>query len=185
MTAEPDIQAEFSVPVRLEDIGDDGTICDIAADADERAALARRFGLVSLDRLDAHIELKWIEADDVLELSGTLSADVVQTCVVTLDPVASTVEAPIELLFARDLDAAGDLIDPEEAEPLEGNEIDVGEIAAEELSLSLDPYPRRPDIDEKALGLGPGASLTVEGEEAPETGKNNPFEVLAKLKGKL
>ena len=59
---------------------------------------------------------------------------------------------------------------------------------AEELSLSLDPYPRRADIDPASLDLGPGAALLSEDAAAQESRdsakKDNPFEVLAALKPK-
>jgi len=54
-------------------------------------------------------------------------------------------------------------------EPLEGDEIDLGELMAEQLGLGIDPYPRRP-----------GAIL-----EIPETASEaalKPFAALQALK---
>lgn len=39
-------------------------------------------------------------------------------------------------------------VERDEPEPLEGTILDLGEIVAEELALSLDPYPRGPLADE-------------------------------------
>ena len=54
-------------------------------------------------------------------------------------------------------------------EPL-GREIDLGEILVEELSLNLDPYPRKEGV-------------AFHADDAPP--RENPFAVLAKLKPKL
>ena len=186
MTRNDTIRPEFSVVVDLEELPDGETAFDLAADAAERAALAKRFGLISLDRFEAQLAVEWVERDKVLALRGRISADVVQSCVVTLEPVPNTVSEAIDLLFARDAATIDELVDPDEAEPLEGDSLDIGEIAAEELSLSLDPYPRAPHIDPSALNLGPGASLKTEEEAAQDrTGKNSPFAVLESLKSKL
>ena len=48
-----------------------------------------------------------------------------------------------------------EVADLEDAEPLVGEIIDLGEIIAEEFSLSLDPYPRREDIDLAEIDFGP------------------------------
>lgn len=185
MTTPADIQSEFSVVVDLDELPEGETVHDLAADAEERAALAARFGLISLDRFEARIRLHWREPGRLLAMSGTLSADVVQSCVVTLDPVHSRIDEPVEMLFARDSVAAADFVDPGDAEPLEGDSLDIGEIVAEELSLSLDPYPRRQDVDESALRLGPGATLSSDDDPAAGPRRNNPFEVLADIKSKL
>lgn len=185
MTTRTDIQPEFSVVVDLDDLPEGETAYDLVADADERAALAARFGLLSLDRFEAQLRLHWLEPGTLLALNGTLSADMVQSCVVTLEPVPSRIDEPVEMLFARDGEASADFVGSEDAEPLEGDRLDIGEIVAEELSLSLDPYPRSPNAEESALRLGPGATLSSD--DQPEGGlrRNNPFEVLADINSKL
>jgi uncharacterized metal-binding protein YceD (DUF177 family) len=52
--------------------------------------------------------------------------------------------------------------------------LDLGEVAAEELSLALDPYPRKPGARLEKSRYG-------ESEEEAEKGRN-PFAVLAGLK---
>ena len=54
----------------------------------------------------------------------------------------------------------------DDVEPLEGVELDVGEIFAQQLALALDPYPRAADADALvARELGPNIAL---GEDEPE-----------------
>src|SRR5256885_2060453 len=63
---------------------------EIVATEAERAALARRLGLVALDRLSARLSWRR-EASGIICLEGELEAEVAQSCVVTLEPVAARV----------------------------------------------------------------------------------------------
>ena len=89
---------EFSRAVAIADLT--GGEIRIDAEADERAALARRFGLVALDSLDAMVHLIAKEGGGV-QLRGTLRADVTQSCVVTLQPVHSFIEASFDRHYAQ------------------------------------------------------------------------------------
>lgn len=179
-----DSTPEFSVEINLDSVGDEPRKIDLKANQEEKAALARRFGLVSIDSFEAELTLTWLKPGKIMSVNGQISADVTQSCVVTLDPLPATVVEHVEIVFARDSANTADIIDPNEAELLEGETLDLGEVVAEELSLALDPYPRHPDIDPAALELGPGASLITE-EKASEAPKRaNPFEILAELKRK-
>ena len=88
-----------------------------------------------------------------MRLDGHLSAEVVQTCVVTLEPVTVVIDVALERLYGCDVaqdfeDGAGevflDLADDLPAEPLTDDVLDLGAAAAEQLALELDPYPRKP-----------------------------------------
>ena len=86
------------------------------------------------------------EGRDIVAATGRLEALVVQTCVVSLEDFA----APIGEDFAVHFVPEGTESDDPDAEsvdeiPYGGDTIDLGEAAAEQLALSLDPYPRRPD----------------------------------------
>ena len=97
-----------------------------------------------------------------------MTAEVVQRCIITLDPF------PVELVFplARFFIAEGARHD--HVEELEGDEpdivnrgaIDLGELAAEELALNLDPYPRKPGA-EMAVELGGVQPENVQGRRKP------------------
>tara|TARA_R110002072_G_scaffold14107_26_gene58882 strand:- start:359 stop:913 length:555 start_codon:yes stop_codon:yes gene_type:complete len=175
---------EFSVGITLDSLGEDVREIDLEADRQQRAALAARFGLVSLDSFRAHLTLVWLKTGKVLSVTGRISADVTQNCVVTLDPFPATVAEEVDIVFARNSADTADIVDPDDVEPLEGETLDLGEIVAEELSLALDPYPRHPNIDPAALELGPGASLMTEEEAEKGPKRANPFEILAELKPK-
>jgi len=177
MTVEP----EFFRPVAIADLEEGENVVTIEADAGEREALARRFGLFSLDRLAATLRVSVEDGDALLRLRGRLVADVTQACVVTLEPVRSHLESPFEGLYSRSARAqAADEIELGEAEapePISAGVIDLGEVTAEQLALELNPFPRAEGVEFKGFSTdaeGPG-----EGKEAA-----GPFAALERLKGK-
>ena len=167
---------EFSRPVAADSISSHLQRREITAEPAERKALAQRFGLLSLNSLGAVLELHR-EAGDVIHVSGHLSADVVQSCVVSLVPVPAHIETNFELGYGGP-DAGPDEGDIEPTgidapEPLVDGEIDLGEAVAQQLAIALDPYPRAPDA-----GLGPEGFTAGQA----ETGGKQPFAALAALK---
>jgi hypothetical protein len=141
-------------PVPAHDLPATGRPFRIDAGVDERRALAQRFDLIAVDNLWAEGIVRPEAAGRRIRVEGRLVADVVQTCVVSLDPVPSHIDAAFDRLYGRDVgeeweegagdavfvDLGGDLL----AEPLDSDVLDLGVAAAEQLALELDPYPRKP-----------------------------------------
>lgn len=173
-------QVEFSRPISVAEL-DKEIRTDIEADEGERHALARRFDLVSLDRLRASLRVAAMAGGHRVRIEGTLEASVVQTCVVTLQPVEATVGEPFAVDFVpeSDLEEGEEVeFDPEGEDPpevLRDSTIDVGELVAEQLSLALDPYPRHPSA-------GPAGGPVWQDDPAEVEEKPSPFAVLAKLR---
>jgi uncharacterized protein len=144
------------------------------ADAAERAALARRYGALSVERLAFTAEAApWRGG---LRVSGEARARVTQSCVVTLEPVEAELSERFERRFLPEDRLTGlDPADLDAPEPLPAA-LDIGEMAAEAVALGLDPYPRRPGVVFGGRAEGP------EGPEAPEAGRESPFARLAALK---
>jgi uncharacterized metal-binding protein YceD (DUF177 family) len=168
---------EFSRPVAIESIGPSAQTRRIEAGAGERLALAERFGLLALHSLSAAVELERQDRDTI-HAKGHLVADVVQSCVVTLEPVPAHIEADFACSYtAATPEAVEAVIDPlaeEEIEPLAGEEIDLGETVAQQLAIALDPYPRAPG----AVWPQDAQTETAAGRE----GGKGPFAKLARLK---
>jgi uncharacterized metal-binding protein YceD (DUF177 family) len=170
---------EFSRPIRTDSIGAEPRGLSIEADETERAALAKRFGLVAIARLVADVDLARI--GNTLSATGRLEAQVTQSCVASGDSLQATIDVPFRILFAPPPDAvrgAEEEIELSEQDCdvvfYQGDSIDVGEAAAETLSLSLDPWPRAPGAEEVLKAAG------VKSEE-----QVGPFAALAALKDKL
>lgn len=164
---------EFSRPVELARMGD-GTR-HLVADEAERAALARRFGLVSVGKLEADITLT---ADgDVVTANGTLQAEFVQSCAISGDDLPVSVTEPLAFRFTP----AGQYRPDEEIELSEddcdaidytGGAFDLGEAIAQSLALTIDPY-----------ATGPGAQQAREKAGLLTEEQTGPFAALAALKG--
>lgn len=178
------MRSEFSRPLNLDELEEQSRLIELIASQDECRLLAKRFEQKSIRKLRANLTLAWLDRGVALSVFGNFRAEVVQTCVVSLDPVKSVVNEKVNLVFARDIEGPCNNAGFEDAEPLEGNTLDFGEIIAGELSLALDPYPRRQDIDPAAINLGTGISFLNEDEVEKLAERRKPFDVLASLKSK-
>lgn len=138
-----------SIPVNRDQVPDSGLEIAFLADAAQRAAFARYLGVPSVERVEAALKVE-PRARRALAVSGRVACDLVQTCVVSLEPVAATIDEAVAIRYVPDAgrqsDAGEDVLAAEEVdtEPLEGGAIDVGALIAQTLALGLDPYPRRP-----------------------------------------
>ncbi len=170
------MKPEFSRTWRLDALGIDRTV-EIAAESEERAALAKRFGLQSLDLLEASAMLHPVASG--IEAKGRMKAKAVQSCVITGDVVPADVDQTFVIRFvAEDMAPSGDEVelDADDCDIMEhdGQVIDLGEAVAQTLGLALDPYPRSADADAQVKAAG-----ILSEEEA------GPFGALAALKEKM
>lgn len=164
----------FAHQLRFDQIRD-GERLDLVADETERAAIAKRLGLPSVDRLEAHVTLA--KTGKLVRASGRLGASLDQSCVVTNEPVPAHVDEPFEMVFMPEPTASN----PDEEIELgesdcdvvfyDGAAIDLGTAIADTLALSLNPYPRSAGAD---AALKEAGVLTEE--------QTSPFAALAKLK---
>jgi uncharacterized metal-binding protein YceD (DUF177 family) len=142
---------EFYRPLSLDRIGPQGLDLAVEATPAECAALAVRMNLPAVLALSCVFHLIR-EGQDVVLARGTLRAKVTQTCVISLDDFDAPVEEVFQVCFVPSGQETDD-IDPESDDeiPFEGNVIDLGEAAAEQLGLALDPYPRMPGAEMPAV----------------------------------
>ncbi len=136
---------EFSRRIEVSRLGGREAIFPIAATSVERQALARRFDLLALDRLEGEVRLSRL-AGGLIRLSATFAAEVVQACVVSLEPVASDLNDQFSILYGPSAPDSSVVVDLESdiIEPFEAAAIDIGEAVAQQLALVLNPYPRAP-----------------------------------------
>lgn len=88
---------EFSRPQRLDQIGAGENRIEIEANAEERTALARRFGLANIAALESKFTL--LKDATGVVARGHLSAKVTQSCTVTGDPLPVTVAEDFAIRF--------------------------------------------------------------------------------------
>ena len=147
---------------RLGQSGDDITL---EANAEERAEVARQVDVLEVPAFNARILLKKA-GPNRFSLHYALKADVIQACVVSLEPVAAHIVRDFtrELLFTPNLKrppgkelAKEIVIEPggEEApEEIESLHFDLTAPLVEEFLLALDPYPRAPGVEFEPPGSG-------------------------------
>jgi uncharacterized metal-binding protein YceD (DUF177 family) len=145
----------------------------IEAGQDERKALARRFGLVAVEQLQATVSLERV--GEAVLARGRLSAAIVQSCAVSGEDLPVRVDEPLALRFvpARPVEEEEVELDERDLDEIafEDDTFDLGEAVAQSLALAIDPYAVGPEAERvrKEAGLG------------DETA-SGPFAALAALK---
>ena len=173
---------EFSRIVKLDEVRG-GLTRDISASEIERAALARRFGLVAITHLEAAVTVA--PEGDVLRATGQVTGRAIASCVVSAADVPQQVASDIDLILVdamrhgeeEEVELAEDDLDVVE---IEGGRVDIGEMAAAAFALALDPYPRASDEE-----LAEARKMLLSEEEAEammqaEKAANSPFSSLKK-----
>jgi uncharacterized metal-binding protein YceD (DUF177 family) len=167
-------------PVTVAQIPERGLHRELDADEAQRKAMADIGGLCEVISAHASFDVT-PQSGGRFHVAGRVHARVGQTCVVTLDPIETDIDEPIDLIFAppEQIPALSDLVDDAAAadddidppEPIEGGVIDLGRLAADALFLGVDPYPRKPDA-------------VFDHEITPPDPKDHPFAALKALKVK-
>jgi len=147
---------EFSRPVDVRQA--EGATPRLVADEHERAALARRFGLVAIDRLEASLSL--VRRSRTVEASGAMTASIVQSCAISGDDLAVSIEEPLFFRFVpmttRTASDEEVELDAEACDEIEysGTHIDLGEAVAQSLALAIDPFATGPGADQARARAG-------------------------------
>jgi hypothetical protein len=142
----------------------------IEANEKQLAALAEEHGLLSVKNFRAELHVGSWKRNGV-KVSGVVAADIVQACVVTLEPLDTHIEEEVSGLFLPEdsklgrlgfegggeimLDAEG----PDSPEIFSGNTIDVGALAEEFFGLAIDPYPRKGGVALEAPASDAGEAV--------------------------
>ncbi len=140
-------------PVIVAQIPEAGLHREINADQAVRAALAAIADLREV--VSAHASFDVVQMrDGKVHVEGRVRARIGQTCVVTLEPIETEIDEPIDQIFAPpeqipeladfvedDPNSEVDTADP--PEPILNGQIDLGRLAADALFLGIDPYPRK------------------------------------------
>lgn len=174
---------EFVYEIVVDELPRTGRHYKLEPDAEILTALAHRFGLLDLTSFKADIHVRPLASAPIYRVIGTITAACSQACVVTLKPVEQTIEEEFELEFAPGVNLPDELeLSLEDEDPCEAiidGKIDLGELAAQQLSLAIDPYPRAGDADLEQLrdeAAKSGRDFEV------NAGKASPFAALSKLK---
>ncbi len=157
---------ELSRPLPVDRVPANGCYERVVAEPAECAAVAKRLVVPCIHALTALVKTDpWRRG---VKVTGTLEADIERESVVSLEQFRQSLRYDFVRYFMP-----ADANVPEEAEDIdliEHGEIDLGEIVVETLALELDPYPRKPGEQFKAVGVADDATVT------------SPFAALTALK---
>lgn len=149
LLASPPASLPWSVPLAVDAIPDEGLHRDLIAGPQACAAIAELAEVRSVHDLTASLDLALKLSEDgsheLVLVTGRVRAVVGQTCVVTLEPIETEIDEPVEIAFSET--AAGDSDSDDAPEPLIGGTINLGAIATEFLILGIDPYPRKAGVE--------------------------------------
>jgi hypothetical protein len=162
----------------VQDIPEDGLAVERSASPEERESIARSLELPGCRSLSVRYALVPRGGGHV-HLSGSLQAQVEQTCVVTLEPLLNDVAASFKVDFWPETEmpepssGAVDMQEDEaDLEPIVAGRIEVGRVVFESLAGAIDLFPRKPGVTFEQPEGGGGSS------------RPSPFAALARIKDK-
>jgi len=190
------VEPEWSHRVVIEDLSAAQTRLGISPDTQALKALARRLDVIAVDSLAADLVIHKGDGGFSVYVKGHLKAEVTQKCVVTAEPVTSTIEEDFEGYFADheravSLSSAKNKLmmqkgqteiqmmeEQDDPEPITKGQIDVGELTTQYLALAIDPYPHKDGVAHDVTD-----DVVIHKEEpAPE--RANPFAALKDWKNR-
>lgn len=127
------------------------------AQPEQQAALARDHALLEVKKFHADLVVSPWKRNGV-SVSGHVEGDIVQECVVTLEPIEAHIDEVVSAVFVPEgskLDrfeeqSGGEVIldpeGPDGPESFSGNSVDIGALAEQFFALGIDPYPRKDGV---------------------------------------
>jgi len=153
-----------------------------AASPEEREGIARALDLIACLSLTANYALV-PRSGGHFRLTGTLKAQIEQSCVVTLEPLTNEIAESFSVDYWPETEIpspAGGVVDVHDEvadlEPIVTGRINVGRVIFECLAGAIDLFPRKPGVTFEA---------PVAPSENGASGKSDgPFAALARIKSK-
>jgi len=175
------ITPEFSRLISILDIEADGIEINISANSLECDALAKRFSVKHVQRLSAKFIFSKPKGESLPKLEARYIAEIVQICVLTLEPITNIIERKIFCTIAEkdvfniDEELVFTINDIDPPEFIINGFFDAGELVSEHLLLEIEPYPRV--VGAEFCQGNIFSTIKVKN-------KFNPFETLKKLQTK-
>ena len=117
----------------------------LSTEPSDHQALTERFGWVSVDHLSCELYIRKM-AQNCWDVSGHITGQIVQNCVITGLPVPENIDFQIEERYVREADQADQVeVGLDGVEPIKNGAIDIGELAVQSLCLAATAWPRVDD----------------------------------------
>lgn len=140
------VAPEFSHEVRLEGLPKGGRHYALIADADARTAIAKRLKVPAIAALDGDMDISATRAR--IDVRGSVRAILTRECVASLEEMEERIDETFALEFLRQAPDEAPASDEDDdgldmPEVHEAEILDIGEILVQQLSLAMDPFPRK------------------------------------------
>lgn len=169
------MQKEFSYPLQIDELGQGEQTYKLRADKEQLQTLAEILQVPAVNSFGANIGLKFQKKRGLLEVYGTVKANLGLISVISLEPFDKDYTAEFKLTYDtnatyEDIYGEDDDIKDDVPDIVYDGKIDLGDIAIEQIALIMEDHPRKDGEEFDAVI------------EDNEPVKNNPFAALAKLK---
>jgi len=169
------MQKEFSYPLKIDELGQGEQTYKLSADKEECEMLAEILQISAVNSFDAEIKIDFQKKKGLIDVWGTVKADLALISVITLEPFNKEYKTDFKLLYDtnakyEDVYSDDDDIKLDVPDIVIDGKIDLADIAIEQLALIMDDYPRQE---------GESFDEIIE-DNSPI--RSNPFAVLEKLK---
>lgn len=171
------MQKKFSYPLKIEDLNQNEYKFDLNADKDELEDIREILKVEDVKYFNAEIYIKRYNKHYLLDLWGIVRTEIELKSVISLNNFLQYYEIPFELKFDtkadyKDIAELATDIEADVPDIIENGEINLADIALEQVALQLDDYPR---AQGEVFDSDRYSDFT-------ENDKENPFAILAKLK---
>lgn len=174
------MKKDFSYPISVDVITQKERKYSIEAGDEDRLSIAKILKVPVVNFFSANYVVKGYKKSTLIEVKGDYKANITQNCVVSLEDFDEDYSGDFRVLYdskgvANNIDdVENDIIELDAPEAVLNNEIDLVHVALEQLSLSLDDYPRKDNAEFRFESEFSDDDIELE--------KKNPFEILARLK---
>jgi uncharacterized metal-binding protein YceD (DUF177 family) len=171
--------------IDLQHLSKAGRRFNLVATESECRELEGRLNVRTVNSVEAQYRVDPMGGRSGLLAAGTITADIVQACIVSLEDVPEHISEEFAVRLVNEAHAENQReldLDPEEGdfEHYSGDFIEMSEVLTQYVSLALNPYPRMNTVsqdEETVYSSGSGADDDVD--EKP-----HPFAELKKLQDK-
>ena len=171
------MQNLFSYPLMLDEMGNGTKTYNLVANKEQLKYIAQILKLDNINKFETELNVCLNRRNHHLNISGFVDAEVEHTSVISLEKFNKKYHPEFEIVYDTELtyEQLKEIefdFDEEEPDIIENGQIDLAEIAMEQLALVLDDFPRKE---------GEVFEFKSEFDEETTT-KANPFAALAKIK---
>ena len=169
------MQREFSYPLKIDELGQGEQAYKLKANKEQLKTLTEILQIPAVNSFEADIKLNFQKKQGKLEVKGNVRANLSLISVISLEAFQKDYTTDFSLLYDttakyEDIYADDEDINLDVPDIVYDGEINLGDIAIEQLALIMEDHPRKD---------GENFESVIE-DDTPI--RNNPFAVLAKLK---